>query len=160
MKKFLITLIISLVFCLNASQAAAPMNLNIKTMNGESFDLSKERGKLVVVTFWASWCNICRQELEDLNKLYNLQNTKQKRFEVIAINFNPQDNDIDAQKFLKILKPAFKNAYFRDAKSNNFPQVIGLPTTYIIDEKGVIREEFLIEDINTIEANLKKSLRL
>lgn len=162
MKKLIIALTIILTFSLNAQAAPAksPMSLVIKTQDGETFDLNKEHGKLVIVTFWASWCNICRQELEDLNELYkNNSLQKQKPFGVIAINFNSQDNDADAQKFLKILKPAFKTAYFRDAKVNNFPRITGLPTTYILDEKGVMREEFLIEDIDTIKESLKRSLR-
>lgn len=162
MKKILIkALIIALTFSLTAKAAPAktPMTLSIKTQNGEIFDLNNERGKLVVVIFWVSWCDICRQELSALNSLYNLQNGKKKSFEVIAINFDEQDNDSDAKKFLKILNPAYKIAKLRDAKTNNFPHITSLPSTYIINEKGVIREEFEVYDLDNVEKKLEKALR-
>ena len=165
MKKIIINALL-IIFAFSATAKAAlpksPMTLTIKTQNGEIFDLSKERGKLVVVTFWVSWCNICREELEELNLLYknnNLQNGQKKNFEVIAINFDEQDDDNDARKFLKILNPSYKIARFRDIKTNNFPRVTALPATYIINEKGSIREEFEIEDIDDIGKNLEKALR-
>lgn len=165
MKKIIINaLIIALTFSFAAEAALpkSPMTLTIKTRDNELFDLSKERGKLVVVTFWVSWCNICRQELDDLNSLYknnSLQNGKKKNFEVIAINFDEQDDDNDARKFLKILDPSYKVARLRDAKTNSFPRVTALPTTYIINEHGAIREEFEVEDIDDIKENLEKALR-
>ena len=158
-----IFIIITILFSLEAaaSPKQSPASLIIKTRNNEIFDLSKEHGKLVAVVFWVSWCDVCREELSALDSLYknnSLQNGKKKSFEVIAVNLDDQDDDQDVRRFLKALNPAYKIARLRDATTNSFPHVTSIPTTYIINEKGVIREEFEIYDIDNIEENLKRAL--
>ncbi|HEX5122214.1 MAG TPA: TlpA disulfide reductase family protein, partial [Rhodanobacteraceae bacterium] len=58
-----------LAFVASATAEPAKMpTLSIKTLDGGTFDLSAERGKWVIVNFWATWCSPCIKEMPDISK--------------------------------------------------------------------------------------------
>jgi thiol-disulfide isomerase/thioredoxin len=62
------------------------------TIDGKQFDLSKLKGKVVLVDFWASWCVPCRQELPNVEKLYEKYHGQ--GFEVIGISLDKAKSDL------------------------------------------------------------------
>jgi thiol-disulfide isomerase/thioredoxin len=68
------------------------MQLAGTTIDGKQFDLSKLKGKVVLVDFWATWCLPCRQELPNLKKLYEKYHGQ--GFEVIGISLDKAKSDV------------------------------------------------------------------
>ena len=156
MKKIFATFLILFATTFNAWAKIpnTPISLTVKTIDGEIFDLSKTRGKPVIVVFWVSWCNICHQEMLVLNSIHQ----KNKNVEILALNFDENDEEDDFLKMLKALKPSYKIAKFSDAKNNSLPRPAALPMTYILDKNGVIQKEFSVTNLDTIEQDLEKAL--
>jgi thiol-disulfide isomerase/thioredoxin len=107
------------------------------TISGDTVKLSDYKGKVIVVDFWASWCGPCKEEFPFLIDLYNSYSGK--NFSVIAVNL-----DDDASKVNKFLSNIGKDVPFKIIfdKNSNLPplyNVDGMPSSYIIDKKGILR---------------------
>lgn len=113
---------------------SAPLPLLENRKAGKTTSLEDYRGKLVYLDFWASWCGPCRKSLPILNEIRN--EYASQGFEVIAINVDEKLSD--ALKFLD--KYPVDYPILLDPKGTQ-PQaykVQGMPTAYLIDEKGNI----------------------
>ncbi len=112
-------------------------DFTLKTMDGNDFTLSSQKGKVVVLDFWASWCAPCREEFPFLVELAN-QN-KDNAFSVVAVNIDKKS--ANAKAFIQKLKVEVPFIVPCDPDSKN-PALYGvenMPTTFVIDKKGVIR---------------------
>lgn len=102
---------------------------------GQRYDLRQFRGKVLYVDFWASWCTPCIQSFPFLNQLDG--ELRDKGLQVVAINLD--ERRADAQGFLDE-RPARFNVAVDDSKA--CPQAFGvkaMPSSYLVDRKGVIR---------------------
>ena len=96
----------------------APPTIGLKDRGGSVIDLAALQGKVVVVTFWGSWCGPCRRELPMLGKVQEV--VGREHLEVIAVNFKEPRRDF--------------NAVIRANKD--------LDLTYVHDERGVISDRY------------------
>jgi len=115
----------------------------------QPLDLSDYRGKVVYVDFWASWCLPCRISLPLLNELYN--ELRAEGFEVVAINVD--ENREDLLHFLQQCPVDFTIAVDPEGKCPEAYEVVAMPSSYLIDRKGIIRHVhrgFRKEDIEAI----------
>ena len=107
-------------------------NLTFTALDGVSqIDLESVRGRPVLMTFWASWCGPCRQELPELEKL--VDELAEEGFVLITINMDQtpamgvrflQQNDIDVP------------AYRMDPRALTQLGVKALPTNVLLDREG------------------------
>jgi thiol-disulfide isomerase/thioredoxin len=116
----------------------------------ENSSLSQYRGKVVYIDFWASWCAPCRTSFPLLEKFYQ---AKQKQgFALLAINM---DEEIDAaHRFLERYPASFEILRDAEARWADTYGVETMPTSFIIDKKGVIRHihhGFAKDDMADIE---------
>ncbi|WP_421384988.1 peroxiredoxin family protein [Bacillus salacetis] len=107
-------------------------DFTLKTLTGDTISLTDFRGKKVLMNFWAAWCTPCTQELPALEAF---KNGTQKDIEVISINIDPEDH---AQEFAEDTGISFPVLLDIDDKVNEEYQVISIPTTMLIDEKGYV----------------------
>ncbi|MDO8225172.1 redoxin domain-containing protein [Bacillus cabrialesii] len=111
-------------------------DFSLKTLSGKESSLQDSTGKKVLLNFWATWCKPCRQEMPAMEQL---QKEHPDKLAVVAVNFT------SAEKSEKQVQ-AFANAYdltfpiLIDKKGINADyNVMSYPTTYILNEKGVIQ---------------------
>lgn len=116
---------------------AFPM-ATLPALNGKgSLDLSKYKGKVVIVDFWASWCEPCKIELPYLNGLAK----KYKGKDVVIIGVNLDEKQADAMTFLKDHPVQLPLAYDGVKKVlAEKAEIEVMPTSFIIDKKGVVAE--------------------
>lgn len=110
--------------------------LRLKNMDNEFVDIKDLKGKVIVVNFWATWCPPCRREMGSLERLHLA--TKNKNVVVLAVNIG---EDVDTVfPFLGFIEPSpsFSILFDTDAKVMEKWKVRGLPTTFIINPKGMI----------------------
>jgi len=104
-------------------------------VDGKPIHISELKGKVVVVTFWATWCPPCMKELPILDNIQRQVSTD--RLQVIAVNFGQ-----DRKTFWKI-KRRLKDAALmltRDSRKSvaNRYRVEGIPNMFIINKQGKI----------------------
>jgi thiol-disulfide isomerase/thioredoxin len=104
--------------------------------------LSEQRGKLVVLDFWASWCKPCREQARVLEALTK-NNSK-----VVVIGINVSDSPAAAQRYLADAKPPWVVLEDSEDVAAQAYEVKTLPTLVIIDREGrvfAVRRHFVPE---------------
>ncbi|MBV8061255.1 MAG: TlpA family protein disulfide reductase [Alphaproteobacteria bacterium] len=133
---------------------AAPA-LVIPRTDGEVFDLSKLKGKVVILHFWATWCAPCREEMPELAAYY--QRANPKNVEVLAISVD-RKHDIDNVK--AVLHPlGFHGAMYNAATSNDWGSPSGIPATYVIDREGVVKAVMMPDTTPLTESALTDAVK-
>jgi cytochrome c biogenesis protein CcmG/thiol:disulfide interchange protein DsbE len=113
---------------------AAPFSLT--TFGGEPLSLVDQRGKVVVLNFWASWCHpACYDEAPALERSWRAYRDRG----VIVIGVDVQDTVEAARKFISDFSLSFPTARDRAGKVSIDYGVYGVPETFFIDRKGIIR---------------------
>jgi thiol-disulfide isomerase/thioredoxin len=104
-------------------------------LDGGTYDVAGDRGKVVVVNFWGSWCNPCRAEAHDLENTF--QATKAKGVAFIGVNSR---DDRDAAKAFERGLVTFPSVYDPDGKvALKFDvTLVSTPSTLILDRQGRI----------------------
>lgn len=70
------------------------MSIEGNTLDGEAFDWSAYKGKVVLVDFWATWCEPCREEMGNISQVY--EKYREAGFEVVGVNLD-EDQDVLSQ---------------------------------------------------------------
>jgi cytochrome c biogenesis protein CcmG/thiol:disulfide interchange protein DsbE len=126
-------------------------------VDGNVVRLSQFRGRAVVLTFFASWCHPCEEELPVLEAV---QREEGNRVAVIAVNY--QDFPDDSRRFAQRLKITYP-ALIQDATDNPVAArygVHGIPVTFFIDARGNVATEPLYGQgsRNALQSGLHKLL--
>ncbi|MGA3680789.1 TlpA family protein disulfide reductase [Pseudomonas graminis] len=110
--------------------------------NGEKVASSRVDKHWLVVNYWAEWCGPCRTEIPELNKLS--EQIKGQNVSVFGVNFdNLQGEDLKSAS--KALGITFTVLAQDPAEQYDLPKSEALPVTYIIDDKGKVREQLMGE---------------
>jgi peroxiredoxin len=97
-------------------------------------------GKPLVVRFWADWCKYCEGEMKAIETVYQANKGK---LQVLAINAGQDKATINAFiKKIGVTYPALLDENSAIARSYG---VVGLPTTFFIDSKGIVRGKIVGE---------------
>ena len=94
--------------------------------------LAEQKGKVVYLDFWASWCTPCRQSFPWMNELK--QRYGDKGLKIIAINLDKSREE--SRPFLDATHPEFTIAFDPEGRIAETYQVMGMPSSYIIDRDG------------------------
>jgi thiol-disulfide isomerase/thioredoxin len=129
-------------------QPAPP--LVVEELDGQHFDLGALRGKVVVITMWASWCPPCRAEMPALDAFYRRHH--EQGIEMLGVS---ADDPHDRSEVLKAAQTVgYPAAMLSEAKPNGFGAPKALPMTYIIDGDGIVRAKLGAADTPLTEERL------
>ena len=117
-----------------APAAAAP-DFTLRTMNGPNLRLAEQRGRVVMVNFWATWCGPCRQEMPHLNKLYE----KYKASGFVLLGVNVDDDARNAASVATKLGVKFPVLFDTDKNVSKLYELNSMPSTVLIDRDGRVR---------------------
>lgn len=112
--------------------------LDLQDLEGAQRALHAYRGKVVVLNFWATWCEPCREEMPSLNQLR--LSLKGMPVEMFAVNVGEGEGRINA--FLGKVPVDFPVLLDRDARASKAWKVRLMPTTFILGTDGRVRYSF------------------
>jgi peroxiredoxin len=117
------------------ARAPFPVDFALPDLQGQTVRLSDQRGKVVLINFWATWCYPCRSEMPSMNALY--QDYRDKGFEILAISSDVQGKDVVAPfvEEYRLTFPVLLDP--RDIVGTRLG-VQGIPTSYLLDKNGRI----------------------
>jgi peroxiredoxin len=129
-------LMIALPMAAQASQVgtAAP-ECNLPDLNGKTVALQQLKGKVVLLDFWAPWCDQCKEELPALEALFGKY--KNNGFVVIGVDIDTSEKLLT--EFLQKTPVAFTVLMDNKGVMRRAYRFRSLPTAFIIDKNGVIR---------------------
>jgi thiol-disulfide isomerase/thioredoxin len=120
----------------NVARKKANLNFTLKDVAGKDVRLSKYKGQVVLVNFWATWCGPCRVEIPALTSLY--RDYKDRGFVVLGVSV---DSEVSAIKpFARVMKmnyPVLVGAGREDLSSAYGP-FVGFPTSVLVARDGAV----------------------
>jgi len=119
-----------------------PPTFSLPDLDGRTVTVPADlRGKAAIVHFWADWCQFCLEEMPALESLY--QQYRDKGLVIVAVNVGQSAAAARAYaKRVGISYPVVLDGESRTAKQYG---VLGLPRTFFLDRKGLIKYKLLGE---------------
>ena len=107
----------------------------ITTLAGVQISPSSQRGRVLVVNLWATWCAPCRQEMPAIEAFY--RKYRQRGVDVVAISVDDRSEIAEIGKLMAAY--SFPAALAVDSDMKAFGRVRHVPATFVIDRDGVLR---------------------
>jgi cytochrome c biogenesis protein CcmG/thiol:disulfide interchange protein DsbE len=121
-------------------QAGNPApDFQLTALDGSSMNLGNQQGRVVVVNFFASWCDPCRQEAVALEQTWRDYQDQGVQFFGIAY----KDADAKAQAFLDEFDVSYPSTVERNNRTARAYGLTGVPETFVIDQQGLLVRHFL-----------------
>lgn len=135
------------------SEGNIPPDFQLTDLNGNTMMLSDLKGKKVLLNFWAIWCLPCKEEMPHLEEIYKLYGEDL----VIAAVSSAEPKQV-VTEFLKYNPYSFPIYLDEKANISKTYQLLSIPTSYFINEEGVIQNKHIgLMNFKIIE-NYYKSL--
>ena len=115
-------------------QAPAP-NFTLPTADGQNLALQEQRGRVVLINFWATWCGPCKQEMPHLNRLHEKYRSAGLVLLGVNIDDDPRNGIAGAAK-LGLKFPVLLDA---DKRVSRLYDLASMPSTVVIDRDGRVR---------------------
>lgn len=119
-------------FLRQAKRAEAP-GVFLKTLDGGERSPARQEGKIVLINFWATWCQPCVREMPAIERLY--RKYKARGLEIVAVSLD-QGGAEEVRAFAGKLGLTFPILLDPGHEARALYKVRGLPTTYLVDRKG------------------------
>ena len=132
-------------------------DFSARDLRGRQISASELRGKVVLVDFWATWCQPCKKEMPGYQKLADRYGSR--GFAVIGLKLDIMADTEEPRAFAHRLGIHYPLAVATDEVKNKFGGIEGLPTTLLYDRQGILRQKIIgFEYTDVIEKDLKELL--
>ena len=132
-------------------------DFSVRDLQGHEISSADLRGKVVLIDFWATWCQPCKKEMPGYQKL--LDRYGPRGFVVIGFKFDTMQDTEDPIRFARKIGAHYPLAVASDDLKLKFGGIEGLPTTMLYDRSGILRHKTVgFEYTNTVEEGLKPLL--
>ncbi|WP_445487178.1 peroxiredoxin family protein [Niallia sp. 03133] len=111
-------------------------DFTLNNLAGKTIRLSDFQGKIVMLNFWATWCPPCKKEMPIIQQ-FNKE--KHEDVVILAVNIDGKEDVFD---FVQNMQLTFPILLDDKDKVNELYKIITIPTTFFIDEKGIIQHKF------------------
>ncbi len=133
------------------STAVLAPDFTLATTSGEIVKMSDLKGKVVLLNFWGTWCGPCRAEIPHHNELH--EKYHKDGLEIVGITIRQGESLDYIREFVKQWKMEYKILvdvnrfetfeFQRDISQATKEQIVGYPTTFLIDRNGYIVKRYL-----------------
>jgi peroxiredoxin len=129
--------------------------LRVLDLAGKPVELASFRGRVVLVDFWATWCEACVEELPVLRGVYS--KIRGADFELLGISMG-EETAPELEAFAKAKGLRYPILLGNSAAARDFA-VVGLPAMFLIDREGVVVKNYLgMVEKEELEADIQKAL--
>src|SRR5262250_973890 len=129
--------------------------LEINDLNGKPISLDEDKGKIVLLNFWATWCGPCRAEIPDL---IELQKKYKDKLEIIALSMD-EDDAAEVKRFAQKAGINYRIGMATDSLQVKYGGVPALPTSFVIDPQGrVVQTHVGLNDPSIYELEVRALL--
>ena len=148
------------LFCscaLGADPGAPAPDFALPTAAADLLTLSGQRGKVVYVDFWASWCSPCLKSFPWMNEMQRRYGSR--GFRIIAINVDQKR--IDAERFLLKMPAQFSVVFDASGNTPRAYQIKAMPSSFLIDRGGMLHSAhtgFRDSSREELESEIKRVL--
>lgn len=129
----------------------------VKDLQGRELSSAELRGKVVLVDFWATWCQPCKKEMPGYQKL--LDEYGPRGFVVVGFKFDVMPDTENPIQFAKKIGVHYPLVVASNQINRKFGGIQGLPTTMLYDRNGILRDKVIgFEYTQHFEQELKPLL--
>jgi cytochrome c biogenesis protein CcmG/thiol:disulfide interchange protein DsbE len=130
-------------------------DFSLTDLSGQNFRLSDYRGKVVILDFWATWCDPCKQEIPHFIEMQNRYASQ--GLQVLGVSMD--DDEPPVRQFRQQFKMNYPVALGNAKLADQYGGILGLPITFVIDRNGRITARHVgATDASVIEAEIRKLL--
>jgi thiol-disulfide isomerase/thioredoxin len=132
-------------------------DFSMKDLQGRPISSADLRGKVVLIDFWATWCQPCKKEMPGYQRL--LDRYGPRGFAVVGFKLDIMRDTEDPVRFAKKIGVRYPLVVAVDNLKQSFGGIEGIPTTLLYDRQGILREKVIgFEYTDVIESELKPLL--
>ena len=132
-------------------------DFSLKDLRGKELSSADFKGKVVLVDFWATWCQPCKKEMPGYQKLLDAYG--KRGLVVVGFKFDTMADTEDPLRFARRIGVRYPLAVASDRLRQVFGGIEGLPTTLLYDRQGILRQEIVgFEYTSVVESDLKPLL--
>ena len=118
-----------------------PKPLSLQELGGKQLDLASLKGQVVLLNFWATWCEPCKAEMPSLDRLQ----TRLGRRGLKVVGVNQGEGRPRIEQFLQAVPVSFPIVRDDDMAVSKAWRVRVLPASFLIDRKGMLRYQLVGE---------------
>lgn len=127
-----------------ANPAASPsqfinrpaLDFQVTDLSGETLSLTQYRGQVVLLDFWATWCGPCIAEMPNVKATY--AKYKNQKFEIVGISLD--NSPVPLEAYIASEGLTWRQHWDSGGRISSLYNVRAIPSTFLIDGSGVIRE--------------------
>jgi cytochrome c biogenesis protein CcmG, thiol:disulfide interchange protein DsbE len=131
-------------------------DFSLSTFGGETYTLSELRGKVVIINFWASWCEPCRIEAPELEAVWQRYQGR----DVVMLGVAYTDTERGALAFIDEFDQTYPNGLDLGTRISREYQITGVPETFVVDQEGNV-DKFYMQRVSVAElsADIERLLK-